>query len=272
MKKIQVLLAMICCHHALSAQVVDLTSGGAGTTTAVPQSFNETRGVDITVLANPLLLNTATLHRFCTGGVNDSGYVSIRIYDPSNQSLLFNHDTVVHPLYDDSVAIPVYFMLNAGQHYRLSFSCYGYGNNHNSGSGFMYQPTFPYNDAGNKVQVNSAHGGNVNTYPASPNIFVPFITLRYDAAPSLVETYFSQHDFQFSPNPFSTQTQLHADIDLQHARLIVYDLFGQKVYELSDLNGRNPWIDVKGLPSGLYTVHLIQQQKILYRTTWSLHN
>jgi hypothetical protein len=249
-------------HKTCSAQVIDLTSGGSGTTTGVPQSFNETRGVDITVLSNTIHLNAMTLHRFCTGAAVDSGYVSARIYNSVTQALLYAHDTVVHPMYDDSVVVPVSFVLNAGQTYRISFSCYGYGNNHNSGSAFMYQPTFPYNDASNKVQINSAHGGSVNAFPGNPNIFVPFITLRYGAA-TVVSSPEKKNSWQIAPNPFSTQTIVYSEQLLSNASVQIYNLFGQLVKKVDQLSGQRCSIMRSELAGGIYLLQLTQDDKKL---------
>ncbi len=263
-KQILLITAFFLIYTVSHAQMIDLTSGGAGVVTGVPQSYNETRGVDVTVLASPVNITSMTLHRFCSGGANDSGFVGARIYNSATQALLFSHDTVVHPMYDDSVAIPVSYTLSAGQSYRISFSCYGYGNNNNSGSGFMYQPTFPYNDSGNLLQINSAHAGTVNTFPNNVNIFVPFITLKYkNGAPAAINDLNKNTTLNISPNPFSSVASLQSDQLLNNATLVFYNVYGQKVKQLNDLSGSTVSLQRDNLPAGIYFLQLIQQNKLL---------
>lgn len=262
-KQLLLIVTFFLIYTVSQAQVIDLTSGGAGVATAVPQSYNETRGVDVTVLATPVNITSMTLHRFCTGGANDSGFVGARIYNSATQALLFSHDTVVHPMYNDSVKIPVSYTLSAGQSYRISFSCYGYGNNNNSGSGFMYQPTFPYNESGNLLQVNSAHAGTVNTFPNNVNIFVPFITLKYKNAAPAGTNDFNNTSLYIAPNPFSSLATLQSDELLQNATLVFYNVYGQKVKKLNNLSGSAVSLQRDNLPAGIYFLQLIQDNKLL---------
>jgi hypothetical protein len=69
--------------------------------------------------------------------------------------------------------------------------------------------------------------------------------------------------FSTSPNPFSTQTTLHAGIPLHNATLTVDNCFGQTVKQIKNIRGQTVTLSRDNLPSGLYFIRLMQEGKIL---------
>ena len=66
-----------------------------------------------------------------------------------------------------------------------------------------------------------------------------------------------------SSNPFSTQTTLHSDNPLKNATLTVYNCFGQAVKQMHNLTGQTITLHRDELPSGLYFIRLIQDDKVI---------
>jgi len=65
-----------------------------------------------------------------------------------------------------------------------------------------------------------------------------------------------------SPNPFSTQTTLHADIFFYNASLTVYNSVGQQVKQIKNISGQTFTFSRDNLPSGLYFLRLTEDKKI----------
>lgn len=164
---------------------IDLTSGTSGSLTGVPQSFNETRGVDVTV--NPgcgdLVLNAMTLHGLFISSA--SATVGARVYDSNTTALIASAETTVSNGSNLSVTLPLSATLAVGSDYRLSFfvDAGGIG-----GGGTMFDPDpsglggFPYTDATGTLDINQAYSIASDSFPTNPNIFVPLITLDLSGA------------------------------------------------------------------------------------------
>lgn len=260
MKKILIISTMVISMMTSYGQTIDLTSGGSGTTSGFPQSFNETRGVDVTVLSSSLYISSVTLNRFCTGTSNDSGFVGVRIYNSTTQALLFTQNRKVNPMYDGSVSISTSFVLNHGQSYRISLYCYGYGNNHNSGSAFAYLPTFPYNDSHNILQINQAYESAYDSFPNNTNLEVPFIDLTYGILG--IDDIENTSITNIFPNPSSAQTTLRVNKILKDATLSISNSLGQQVKQIDNINGETVTLSRDNLPSGVYYIRLKDQSKI----------
>lgn len=69
------------------------------------------------------------------------------------------------------------------------------------------------------------------------------------------------------PNPFSTETTLRTDAVLQNATLTVYNAQGQQVQRLDGVSGRTVMLHRGSLPSGLYSLHLSENELVR-----SVHN
>ncbi|GAB4446753.1 MAG: hypothetical protein OHK0036_00040 [Bacteroidia bacterium] len=73
----------------------------------------------------------------------------------------------------------------------------------------------------------------------------------------------SENTLQVFPNPFSTQTTLQVDRPLHDATLIVYDYLGQTVAQIKNINGQTIIFNRGNLASGLYFVHLTQDNQLI---------
>lgn len=65
------------------------------------------------------------------------------------------------------------------------------------------------------------------------------------------------------PNPFSAQTTLHTDILLRNATLTVYNCFGQTVKQIKNISGQTVVLSRDNLTSGLYFIHLTEENRTL---------
>lgn len=66
------------------------------------------------------------------------------------------------------------------------------------------------------------------------------------------------------PNPFSDETTLSfSDVNLNHATLEVYDVLGNKVRVLTELNGSNIKFNREGLNDGLYFYSVIDENGVV---------
>lgn len=62
-----------------------------------------------------------------------------------------------------------------------------------------------------------------------------------------------------SPNPFSSSAFIETDYTFNNATLTIYNSFGQLVKEVTNLNNQNAYIYRDNLPSGIYFIHLKEQ-------------
>jgi hypothetical protein len=161
------------------ALTIDLTSGTTGTDTPVPQSFNETRGVDVTIQGPGNLMLTSMTLRGLEIDLS-SGSLGARVYDSSTQALLASADVSVPVGSGETVTIPISATLVAGHSYRLSFFVSDGGN---GGSGTMFDPApagvggFPYTESTGRMVINQAYEAVSDAFPSNVNIFVPLMTL-----------------------------------------------------------------------------------------------
>ena len=77
----------------------------------------------------------------------------------------------------------------------------------------------------------------------------------------IINSNFYPNSFKVFPNPFSTQTTLQTDILLHNATFTVYNCFGQKVREITNISGNTATFYRDNLPSGLYFIRLTQDNK-----------
>jgi hypothetical protein len=164
---------------ALSTTSVDLVAGGPGG--IMPgQSFNETRGVDATLLTSQnQLLSSLTLRGLNLGFAG--GTVGARVYDSATQALLASGNLSVSPGTGLTVTIPVSVVLKAGATYRLSF----FVSDSNGGSGDGFVPTtLPYVEATGTFRVLHGYESLIDAFPANNNAEIPQITAVVSPAPS----------------------------------------------------------------------------------------
>jgi hypothetical protein len=161
---------------------IDLTSGTTGTT-FINQSFNETRGVDVTVLGSSLLMSAMTLDEFNI--VSGTGTVGARIYDSDTGIFLAGASQPVGPGFNQSVTIPISLLLLAGETYRVGFFIEA-GGTQGSGDGFDPTPAgldiLDYLDSTGSLLMSQAFQSGSDAFPTNLNSFVPFITIEATAA------------------------------------------------------------------------------------------
>lgn len=161
---------------------IDLTSGTTGTT-FFNQSFNETRGVDVTIKGGQDLQVTAmTLEEFNI--TTTSGTVGARIYDSSTKNLLVSADQSVGFGFDQTITIPISMLLQDGNSYLLAFSISAPVG---GGAADFFDPdpigsnVLPYMDTTGYMQISQAFAGIPDAFPTNFNAYVPLITVT--AAP-----------------------------------------------------------------------------------------
>lgn len=159
------------------ATTVDLTSGTSGTIW-MGQSFNETRGVDVTLQgSSPHVLSSMTLR-----GLNisePSGTLGARVYDSATHTLLATADVAVPKGSNQTLTVPIAVVLAAGGTYRL---CFFVSAGFTGGSGTMFDPAppsvggFPYTESTGTLVINQAYSTGSDAFPSSNNFFVPLIS------------------------------------------------------------------------------------------------
>ena len=65
------------------------------------------------------------------------------------------------------------------------------------------------------------------------------------------------------PNPFSEETVLQSETAFKNATLLVYNLQGQIVKELANVSGQSIVFHRENLPSGMYLLRLVENNKVL---------
>jgi hypothetical protein len=74
------------------------------------------------------------------------------------------------------------------------------------------------------------------------------------------------------PNPFSTQTTLQIDKEMQFATMTVYNAFGQQVKQINNITGQSVIIPRDNLSSGLYFLKLTKENKLLITEKIVIHD
>ena len=68
---------------------------------------------------------------------------------------------------------------------------------------------------------------------------------------------------EISPNPFSTETNITVNGNLNNVTLTIYNSIGQQVKQIKNINKQTISIQRDNLPNGLYFVNLYQNNKII---------
>jgi hypothetical protein len=164
-------------------------ASGTGGSLVSGQTYNETRGVDVTVLTSSDLLVTSMRLDDLSIGSAASALVGARIYDSSTNLLITSANTVITS--SGSVFLPISATLTSGDSFRLAF--YVETTPLFQGSGVFFDPDpaglggFPYIESQGILRINSAHSINTDSFPSNANIFVPQITVEatlLDAVPA----------------------------------------------------------------------------------------
>jgi hypothetical protein len=162
------------------ADPVVLTSGTSGSLTGFPQSYNENRGVDVTVLSGlDLAITSMTLYDLGIGGAT-SAYVGARIYNSGDGSLLASGEVTVFR--GGRVTVPISATLLSSGNYRVTI--YVATDPKSKGSATLFDPDppglggFPYTEATGLLRINNAWDIATDSFPTNWNIYVPQITLE----------------------------------------------------------------------------------------------
>jgi PEP-CTERM motif len=168
--------------NLVSADVtIDLTSGGSGSLTGVPQSYNETRAVDVSVLSGAdLLVHSMTLAGFDGSGIATSATLGARIYDTLSQALIASANVTISAV--GPVTIPISATLVSGAEYRIGF--FAATTPPNNGEGTLFQPSgFPHTETTGLLRINGAFDIATDSFPANSNIFEPQVSLQVVTVP-----------------------------------------------------------------------------------------
>ena len=164
-----------------SAVTVYLDSGSSGSLTGVPQSYNETRAVDVTVLSGvDLLVESMTLDGFDGSGIATSATLGARIYDTSTQLLIASANVTVSSV--GPVTVPISATLVSGDDYRVGF--FAVTTPPNNGEATLFEPaSFPYIETTGLFRINGAYDVATDSFPSNVNIFEPQVSLELVPAP-----------------------------------------------------------------------------------------
>jgi PKD repeat protein len=128
----------------------------------------------------------------------------------------------------------------------------------------LYYWNFPGGNPSTSIEVNPSTTYPIGTYSAcliAYNDFLcPDTTCQTITLTSINDTR-EKDIINIYPNPFSTQTTLQTDKDFKKATLKVYDSFGQRVKQFENISGQSIILSRDNLPSGLYFLQLIQDNK-----------
>jgi hypothetical protein len=153
---------------ATSIHAEVLTSGTTGTDVH-GQSFNETRGIDVTVLAaSDLALNAVTLRglQSASQGVT----VGVRVYASGTGMLRASADAVIDA--SGTATAPLTTTLQSGQSYRIAFFAMV-----GSADTFFQPGSVPYTSLSGALRINAGYSDSSDVYPNNQNIFFPLIEL-----------------------------------------------------------------------------------------------
>ncbi len=91
------------------------------------------------------------------------------------------------------------------------------------------------------------------------------LAMEWACAPMVgVKAVFEESDFQLWPNPFWAKVVLASSTELDHALLLLYNLYGQEVKCFSNLNGNRFELNLEDLPTGMYHYKVLQSNQVLF--------
>jgi hypothetical protein len=159
------------CTPATAAS--DVSAGGTGSIMD-GQSFNETRAVDVTVIAS----SDRAVEKMVLGGLNLGGPATVgaRIYD-ATQVLVASADASVSTIGPDlTVEVPIAATLVSGRTYRIAFWVQTSPLWHGSGN-FFIPTALPYAEPTGLFRIDAAYAYPDDVYPTNPNQAVPQMTI-----------------------------------------------------------------------------------------------
>lgn len=124
--------------------------------------------------------------------------------------------------------------------------------------GIVYTPIGPDRSYGNSMALQSDGKIVVAGYAANGSN-IDFALARYNNTISMVNnTNIQTAEIKIFPNPFSELATFQTDILLKEASLIIYNLYGEKVKQINNLNGQTVYFHRDNLPGGLYFLQVNQ--------------
>ena len=89
------------------------------------------------------------------------------------------------------------------------------------------------------------------------------VIFKYGLTTGITENKKTNNEISIFPNPFSSQAVLQTANIFNDATLIVYNLYGQLVKQITNTSGQTITFSRDNLPIGLYFVHLIQDNQVI---------
>ena len=244
---------------------VDLASGASGSDTGGGQSFNETRGVDVSVQGTvAFAIGAMTLRGLSID--NPTAVVGARVYDSTTHALLSSGNVTVPGGSDETVTVPISTTLAAGGTYRLCFFVDAGGA---GGSAVLFDPSppgsggFPYPASTGSLVVVQAYDSPSDGFPSTPNIYAPLMTLETPSlvgVPSPVPGRSGWALGTIRPNPLAAQGVVELDVP-QRSRIELeeFSVSGKRMSKTEETLDPGPHslpVAGQGMPPGVYFVRL----------------
>ncbi len=231
---------------------IDLNTGVTGSYTGPNQSYNETRGVDVTVVSpNDILLTGMRLDVFNVGG-DGMALTGARIYSTATHALLYHLDTTVYSIYQGVVNFQISYILKHDSTYTVSLFC---GGTNSDNSAQMFQPIsngYPYTESLGLLKVLEAHAVGADAFPANHNIYVPRMKLYYDNTFATgISSNINSPAIILYPNPASSVINIHQSIEASNQQITITDVLGNEVYK-DTLIGMDHSIAISNWNNGIY--------------------
>jgi hypothetical protein len=95
-------------------------------------------------------------------------------------------------------------------------------------------------------------------YESSPNVCI-------QSGQSILglNAHSNNNRFSIFPNPLISSTTLETSYDLKNASLTLYNAYGQTLKQVNNISEQTVSLSRDNLPSGLYIIHLTQDNKII---------
>ena len=163
-----------------AAGTIFLTSGTTGP--LVPgQSFNETRGIDVTVIsAWDLQVSTLTLRKFFMGSAT-SAFIGARIYESGSGQLIAAGDTTI-AVAPGVIPVPITATLVSGASYRVAF--FVATTPAGQGTATLFDPDpagaggFPYTEPTGQLRINGTFQAVGDVFPDIAVVAEPHASMQ----------------------------------------------------------------------------------------------
>jgi hypothetical protein len=270
MKRLLLLIAFFLSNEIIFAQI-NITTGGTGSFTSVPQSYNETRGADVLVLPSPqnLYVVAMGLKGFISINNQNSGYAFIdaRIYNSATKALVAvsRVDTVLNSAGAKTLAVPISCVLVPGNTYRVCFSCSG-PNPPTDNSATLFQPdSFPYTDTTGALQILNGYDGAIDSMPMFSCMDVPQIIIKLGVLG--INEMEQENALSVYPNPSNGVFKITSTGSYKIQSIDTYSFMGQKLFSTGPVavGNQEENIDMSAQPAGMYFLQLITSEGAVTR-------